>query len=382
MNLRGLPQRLGTSLVVCVGIAGVVAVLVSVLAMATGLTETMIKASNPHRAIVLRDGALTEALSSISREAALAVETAPGILKMADGSLAISPEIVLNVNLPGYEDAVMGAVYIRGLTQKGLEVHPEIKLTDGRWFTTGLHELVAGSMVVEQLGTLEIGDTVSFYNADWVVVGTFSSNEDAHESEMLTDAATLMSAAQRTVFNAITVELASVDEFPALETALEDNPRLKVDVQLESTYYEGQSENISQLLYLVAYVVSSIMALGALFGALNTMYSAVSVRVVEIATLRAIGFGAMPVVVSVLIEALVLALIGALVGVAIAWALFNGDTFVTGGGLRQVAVSLHVSSTLLFSGVIWACAIGFLGGLFPAIQAARQSVAQGLRVVV
>ena len=382
MNLRSLPQRLGTSLVVCVGIAGVVAVLVSVLAMATGLTETMIKASNPQRAIVLRDGALTEALSSISREAALAVETAPGILKMADGSLAISPEIVLNVNLPGYEDAIMGAVYIRGLTQKGLQVHPEIKLTDGRWFTTGLHELVAGSMVVEQLGTLEIGDTVSFYNADWVVVGTFSSNEDAHESEMLTDAATLMSAAQRTVFNAITVELASADEFPALETALEDNPRLKVDVQLESTYYEGQSENISQLLYLVAYVVSSIMALGALFGALNTMYSAVSVRVVEIATLRAIGFGAMPVVVSVLIEALVLALIGALVGVAIAWALFNGDTFVTGGGLRQVAVSLHVSSTLLFSGVIWACAIGFLGGLFPAIQAARQSVAQGLRVVV
>ncbi len=332
MNLRSLPQRLGTSLVVCVGIAGVVAVLVSVLAMATGLTETMIKASNPQRAIVLRDGALTEALSSISREAVLAIETAPGILEMADGSLAISPEIVLNVNLPGYEEAVMGAVYIRGLTQKGLHVHPEIKLTEGRWFATGLHELIAGSMVVEQLGTLEIGDTVSFHNADWVVVGTFSSNEDAHESEMLADAATLMSAAQRTVFNAVTVELASADEFHALETALEDNPRLKVDVQRESTYYEVQSENISQLLYLVAYVVSSIMALGALFGALNTMYSAVSVRAVEIATLRAIGFGAMPVVVSVLIEALMLALIGALVGVAIAWILFNGDTFATGGG--------------------------------------------------
>ncbi len=383
MNLRSVPQRLASSLVVCIGIAGVVAVLVSVIAMANGLTETMLNAGKDNRAIILRDGALTESLSSISREAALAIETAPGIRTLAEDVLAISPEVVLAVRFPAYDESAIGAVAVRGLTQRGIDLHPEFELTEGRWFDTGRHELVVGRMVFKQLGTLKIGDTVSFHNADWSIVGAFTSAGDAHESEVLADAVMVMAAARRTVYNSVTVELASPAAFAELETALEGDPRLKVDVQRESEYYEGQSQNTSQLLYLVAYVVSSIMALGALFGALNTMYSAVAARAVEIATLRALGFGALPVVVSVLIEALILALIGALAGVTIAWLLFNGDTFTTtSGGLSQLSVNLSVGPALLVSGVIWACVIGFIGGLFPALQAARRSVVEGLRVIV
>ena len=382
MNLRSLRYRVASSLVVCVGIGGVVAVLVSVLAMATGLSDTLNSSGKDDRAIVLRDGALTESLSSVSREATLAIETAPAIAVDADGARLISPEVVVNVNVPRIDTGIRRAIPVRGLTGMWRAVRPEIDLLEGRYFETGLHEVVVGKMAHQQFRGLDVGDTVSFHGADWSVVGVFASNGDAHETELLTDAATLMSASNRTVFSAVTVVLADADRLGEFEEALEANPQLKVDVRRESEYYEGQSEFISQLLFLVAYVVGSIMALGALFGALNTMYTAVSARTVEIATLRAVGFGASSVVVSVLIEALALALIGALAGASIAWGLFNGDAMSMGGGIAQVALQLSVGPELFVVGIVWACAIGFIGGLFPAVMAARLPVAEGLRVVV
>ncbi len=202
-----------------------------------------------------------------------------------------------------------------------------------------------------------------------------------HESEVIGDASTLMSAAQRTVYSAATVSLESSAAFEPFKQALKSDPTLKVDVQRETEYYTERSKEVSALLEFVANTVGAIMAIGALFGALNTMYSAVSNRAVEIATLRAIGFGALPVVISVLAEALLLALIGAAVGGAIAWLFFSGDAFSTGGALGQVAVNLHVGIGLIAIGVVWAIGIGLIGGLFPAIRAARLSVSDALRVV-
>jgi len=380
INLRSIPQRLGTSLVICVGTAGVVAVLITVLAMATGLKSTVASAGRDDRAIVLRGGALAEALSTITRDDLIAIEAAPGVRRV-DGKLAVSPEALLSVNLPRASDGHASAVSIRGLTSAASAVRPEITLTEGRMFTPGLHEIVVGKSAHDQFAHLNVGDVAKFYNGDWTVVGRFETHGDVHESEVLTDAETLMSAANRTVFSGVTVTLESPQAFDAFKQALLQDPTLKVDVQRETDYYEGQSKGISTLLGIVANAVGAIMAIGALFGALNTMYSAVSARTVEIATLRAVGFGSWPVVASVLVEAQALALAGAFVGGTIAWLIFNGSTFSTGGGLGQVALRLHVGAPLIALGIVWAAVIGFIGGLFPAIRAARTSVADALRVV-
>ncbi len=381
INLRSIPQRIGTSLVICVGIAGVVAVLTTVLAMATGLQNAMSNAARDDRAIVLRTGSTAEALSTISRDDLVAIEAAPGIHPTADGKRGISPEVLVSVNLPRKDTGQLSALQIRGLTPVGPSVRPEIQLLEGRMFATGVNEIIVGKSAHEQFAHLDVGDTAAFHSGSWRVVGIFSSGGDVHESEAMADANTLMSATQRTVFSAATVWLDSAAAFVAFKEAVKHDPALKVDVQTETEYYAGQSKRVAALLQLVATTVGGIMAVGALFGALNTMYSAVSTRTVEIATLRAIGFGALPVVVSVLVEALALALIGAAAGGAIAWLLFNGNAFSTGGTLGQIALRLHVGASLIAIGILWAAVIGLLGGLFPAIRAARMSVADSLRVV-
>ena len=381
INLRSIPQRIGTSLVICVGIAGVVAVFTTVLAMANGLKSTLANAARDDRAIVLRSGSLAEALSTVSREDLIAIEMAPGIHRTAEGKPAVSAEALLSVNLPRSSDGSLSTLSVRGLTPMAASVRPEIHLTEGRMFATGVHEIIVGKSAHEQFAHLDIGDSAKFHNGDWKVVGRFESNGDVHESEVLTDATTLMSAAQRTVFSAATVALDSPAAFDAFKESLLHDPTLKVDVQRETDYYAAQSKQVAALLEVVATTVGAIMAIGALFGALNTMYSAVSTRAVEIATLRAIGFGALPVVVSVIVEAQLLALVGAAAGGAIAWLLFNGNAFSTGGALGQVALRLHVGFPLIAGGMLWAATIGLIGGLFPAIRAARTSVSDALRVV-
>src|SRR4030095_5802863 len=262
------------------------------------------------------------------------------------------------------------------LTPLATSVRPEITITEGRMFATGVHEIIVGKSAREQFAHLGIGEPATFHNGHWKVVGQFESHGDVHESELLTDAEALLSAAQRTVFNAATVVLDTPEAFESLKQSLTSDPNLKVEVQRETEYYAGQSKQVAALLDLVATTVGAIMAIGAVFGALNTMYSAVSARTIEIATLRAIGFGAVPVVVSVLVEALLLALVGAAVGGAIAWVLLNGDAFSTGGTVRQVAIHLHVGPSLIATSALWAAGIGLIGGLIPAIRDARISVAE------
>jgi putative ABC transport system permease protein len=246
----------------------------------------------------------------------------------------------------------------------------------------GLRELIVGHGAQSQFKGLDVGSHIALRGSDWTIVGSFESNGDSHESELLADAETVLSAYRRNLYQSVIVLLDSQASFDAFKTALTTNPQLSVDVQRERDYYAHQSERMTNVLSFVAYVVGGIMAVGALFGALNTMYSAVSVRTREIATLRAIGFGAAAVVLSVLIEAMLLSILGALIGAGLAWVFFNGNVVSTlGSNFTQVVFRLAVSPALVVLGVLWACVIGLIGGLFPAIRAARLPVATALRAV-
>jgi len=379
MNIRGISQRIGASCVIVIGIMGVVGVLVSVLTMAGSFSATLLAAGRADRAIVLRGGANSEVASNLPAEAVATILNAPGIVRTPAGDAAASADMLAPVNLARKSNGTLAALVVRGVSSAvSSAVRPEIKLVEGRLFTPGLRELIVGRSAQLEFAGLELGRSVALRDSEWAVVGVYESG-DAAESGMLTDASTLQSAYQRTLVNSVTVVLESVDAFEAFKTALTTNPALSVDVLREPAYFEQQSESLAGLFFFITYVVSAIMALGAVFGALNTMYSAVSSRTVEIATLRAIGFGPGGIVVSVLGEALLLALLGAFAGAAIAWALFSGDTISLGGAQGSLVAELTVTPETVGVGIVWACAVGLLGALLPAVRAARLPVATALR---
>jgi putative ABC transport system permease protein len=382
MNIRSLPQRIGTSSVVVIGIAGVVAVLISVLAMSTGFIRTLEKTGPVSRAIVVRTGSSTELVSVLTNDAALTIADSAGVKKGADGHPLASPETLLIMNITKKDGADASAPF-RGITQAGFAVHPEIKITSGRVFQAGLTEMIVGKSAQRLYKGLDLGSQIKFRGATWSVVGIFESGGSARESELIADKQTLNSAYQRGNSTQSVLVVLDPAGFQTFKDAITTNPQLQVDVSTEKDYGTQQSSQISRILSLVAYVVGGIMAVGAIFGALNTMYSAVSTRSREIATLRAIGFGPVPVVISVFVEALLLALIGGAIGALIAWLLFNGHSVDTlGGGFGgQLIFDLAVTPALVTLGIIWACVIGVIGGLFPAIRAARLPVATALRAV-
>ena len=382
MNLASIPQRFGTSSVIVIGIAGVVAVLISVLAMATGFKRTILATGRDDRAIVLRGGSDSELASTLAREATLTIMDAPGIRKDAAGKPIASAEAVVVVDMPKKSNDSGANVTIRGVGPEGMALRPEIQLIAGRMFQRGLRELIVGSGAQAQFKGLDVGSHIALRGSDWTIVGAFASNGDSHESELLADGETVLSSYRRNLYQSVIVLLDSKAAFAAFKNSLTTNPQLSVDVMREHDYYAHQSQRMSGVLSFIAYVVGGIMAVGALFGALNTMYSAVSVRSREIATLRAIGFGASAVVLSVLIEAMLLSVIGALIGAGLAWIFFNGNVVSTlGSNFTQVVFHLAVSPSLVVLGIIWACVIGLVGGLFPAIRAARLPVATALRAV-
>jgi putative ABC transport system permease protein len=380
LNLRSIPQRLGPSLVVVIGIAGVVGVLVSVLTMAGSLTETVISTGDENRAIVLRNGSNYEMASLLDTVAVQTIMDAPGVARTADGDPAASSDFIVPINLTRKEDGALAALVVRGVSPQSFEVRPEIRLVAGRMFAPGLREVVVGRNAQLQIAGVELGDRVALRDSEWAVVGVYESG-DAAESGMLTDVSTLLSTYQRTLVNSVTVLLETPDSFEELKVALTTNPTLSVDVLREPEYFEQQSERIAQLMFFVTYVVTTIMAVGAFFAALNTMYSAVSTRSVEIATLRALGFGATGVVASVLTEVLLLAVIGGMLGATVAWLLFSGNVISLGGTLGSIVTELRVTPVLVGTGIAWACTVGLLGGLPPAIRAARLPVATALRAV-
>ena len=381
MNLRSVPQRLGSSSVIVVGIAGVVAVLLSLFALTRSLSGAVLATGSPDRVIVLRAGATGEFSSTLLVDAVATIKDAPGIARTDDGKPAATADFVAAVNLLRKEDGARAGLAVRGVDPSVMAVRPEIKIVSGRSFTPGLRELIVGRSALGEFQNVAIGDEVLLRDGRWTVVGVFESGADANESGFMTDSATLLSAYQRTAVNSVTVRLTSPDAYETLKTALTTNPTLSVSVERETDFYRRQSQEANQIFGLVGIAVGVFMGLGAIFAALNTMYSAVSARAREIATLRAIGFGATGVIASVLVEALILALIGAVVGAAISWLLFNGNTVNLGDSTGSMVFDMQITPSLVVLGVLLACSVGFIGGLLPAVRAARLPMATALRAV-
>jgi len=383
VGISTLRQRLGSSAVIVVGIAGVVGVLVALLAMAEGYSETLKKTGGTDTAIVMRGASASEVMSVLERESVVQIAQAPGIARNAKGEAIVSDEIVVAANLPvrhGGADEE-GSVQLRGVSEQAWAVRPQVKIIDGRKFTPGLRELIVGRGAARQFAGLTPGSEVRLGTQPWKVAGVFASG-DAMESEIWGDATVVADTYRRGSSRAaVTVRLEDPKSFAAFKTALEANPQLKVEAATTLDYFGKQSEGMTKVIKGMGIAVGAIMAIGAMFGALNTMFAAVAARAREIATLRAIGFSGLPVVVAVMLETMLLALVGGLIGGAIAWLAFNGYSASTmaGGSVGQLAFQLHVTPELLWTGLKWALAIGFIGGLFPAVRAARLPVTTALR---
>ena len=380
MSLQTLPQRIGASSVIVIGIAGVVAVLVSVLAMGAGFQHTLADTGRADRVIILRGGSDAELNSNLTRSDVDTISNAPGLAKDSSGKALLSSELVTVVNVPKIDTGTDANVTLRGVGLKLTEVRPELKIVEGRMFRPAVRELIAGAGAAKQFRGLTVGGVLHLRNADWTITGVFASNGDIHESELLADVDTVGSSVERNGYSSAVGLLTDAKEFDRFKAALTTDPQLKVEVQREPQYYAAQSKNLTQVINVVGKTVAIIMAIGAMFGALNSMYSAVAARGLEIATLRAIGFGAFPVLLSVMVEALLLALIGGIIGASLAWLFFNGHSVSTlGGAFAQVVFQLTVTRVLIITGIVWACIIGVLGGFFPALRAARLPVAEALR---
>jgi len=379
MGLATVPQRIGATSVVVIGIAGVVGVLVALLAMAQGFQATLRNAGNVETAIVLRAGANAELSSGLERAAVILIAQAPGVRHDEHDLPIASAEVVVVSNVPKRSTGTDANVEVRGVGSQVWKLRPEVRIVSGRRFQAGLRELIVGQGALAQFRGLETGSTIQLNGQAWKVTGVFASG-DSHESEIWGDAESVAAAYRRSGFQSVSVRLRSADAFEAFEAALAGDPRLRVDVETTQDYYSKQSQRLTRVIRAIGFGVAVIMAMGAVFGALNTMYAAVAARTREIATLRALGFSSLPVVVSVMLETMLLALAGGVLGAGVAWAVFNGYTVSTlGSNFSQVVFRFQVSPELLLRGLQWALAIGFVGGLFPALRAANLPVTRALR---
>lgn len=381
-GLRHIPQRLGSSLVIVIGIAGVVAVLMPVLAMYVGFRASIRGDGRADRAVVLSRDATTEYESGLSRDSVAIVSNAAGVRHDGQGRPLISAEVVLAAPVARRRDHSDVNVTLRGAGAQYFAIRPELKLVDGRMFRPGTQELLVGAAARSQFEGLGIGDRVRLQDGDWAVVGVFAGGSGARESELIADAQTVMSAYHLTSYNSITAALESGATLPAFERALSPDSRLFVTVRAEPEYLASESSEVNRLLRLVAYVIGSIMALGAVFAALNSMYSAVAARRTEIATLRAIGFSGRAVAAAVVSEALCLALVGAAIGVSLSYVAFDGVSISTLGGAlfdSQIVYALAFTPALVMAAIATACGVGLAGGLLPAWRAARASIPEELQ---
>jgi putative ABC transport system permease protein len=383
LNLRNLPQRLGASSATVVGVAGVVMVMVGVLSMAAGFEATLGGTGRADAALVLRAGADSELSSGFGLEETRVIADAPGVRDGEQGALA-SAELFVIVDVPKATTGTDVNVPLRGVQPAAFAVRKEFEIIEGRNFEPGRNEVIVGESAAAEFAGLDVGTTRRWGENEWVVVGHFSTGGTVEDSEIWADAKVVQPAYRRgNSFQSVRVVLESPEALQTFKDALTTDPRLSVNVLRESEYYAEQSQLMIGIIRGLGYMIAALMGIGAVFGALNTMYMAVTVRAREIATLRAIGFGAGPVVASVLAESLLLAGVGALLGGGIAYALFNGFQAATINfqTFSQVAFSFAVTPGLLLQGGVFALVMGSLGGLFPALRAARQPVATALRQV-
>lgn len=379
LGLRSVPERWGPSLVIVVGLAGVVAVFTALLAMAEGFSSTLESTGRSDVALVLRGGSSAELNSGLSRDQGDIVRQAPGVLAGPDGRPLASGEMVVIAELFKTGEQTGSNITVRGVEPAAFDLRPQLRIVEGRGFQPGLRELIVGRGVVAQFEGVAIGQTLRMRGSEWTVVGVFESG-DANESELWADVEVAQTTFNRRGYSSLRLALDGETGLQAVRDALASDPRVNVDVETEQQYYSGQTRQFRSTIGLLAGVVTAIMALGATFAALNTMYAAVGARTREIATLRALGFRGGAVVVSVMIESLVLALAGGLAGALLAYLLFNNMAVSTlGSNFTQVVFRFAVTPELVQRGLLIALAIGLVGGLLPALRAARLPVTSALR---
>ncbi|MFO1247659.1 MAG: FtsX-like permease family protein [Alphaproteobacteria bacterium] len=373
INFKSLRQRFWQSMVIVVGLAATVGVMLSMLSVSAGMRDAYVRAGDPNRAIVVSKGADQEGQSSISRATAPVIIDAPGIAKDKDGKPLADRGIQMGIPVLR-KDGSKGFTTMRGLADKGQGVRPELHIIQGRMFKPGKRELVVGVGANTLFQHMNVGDKVILPDGQWPIVGIYATG-DLLEGQVLGDTETLAAALHRTAYNTVLVRLASPQALDTFKRALTTNPALSVTVERHSDWYKRVGNQNTFTLALLGYIVGSVMAIGALFGCLNTMYAAVSTRGREIATLRALGYGAFPVALSVIIEAVLLSVTGALIGAAIAWVMNDGAQGVFG----NTVFHLSVSPAQIRLGVTWAVVVALLGGLAPSIAAARRPIIDALR---
>jgi putative ABC transport system permease protein len=380
-NVRSVRQRWASVIVAVLGIAGTVGVFVAMLSMARGFKATLVGSGSPDNALVLRAGAPSEMESAVNLDQVKVIEDAPGVARGKEGPL-VSPEVVVVAGFPLKTTGTDANVEVRGVSAQVLGVRNNVKVVAGRFFTPGLNELVVGSFVASTYAGFDLGDTVKFGGGTWKVVGVFDAGGSAFDSELWCDAKVLNQVYRRpdNIFQSVTVHLTSPSAYERFKDALSVDPRLTVSVSREVEYYEKQSRQLTRLITILGGLVAFVMGIGAVFGALNTMYSAVAERGREIATMRALGFGAISVVTSFVFESLFVALIGGVIG-CIAVLPINGMTTGTlnWATFSHLAFAFKITPDLLVMGVLFALLMGFVGGLPPALRAARRPVAVALR---
>lgn len=381
LNLRTIPQRLSSSGVAIVGIAGVVVVLVSVLSIAAGFTAAMQGSGSDARALVMRTGADSEMTSGIGGTEADIIKQAPGLQR--DGQVAVaSAELYVIIDLPKRSTGTAANVPMRGVESTAFAVRDEVSIVEGRMFQFGTNEVIVGRGASGQFAGLTVGNVIQSGQSKWDVVGVFEADGGVAETEVWTDASVLQGVYRRgNSFQLVLARLESSQDFDRFRDWLTTNPQLNVQVRRESEYYAQQSRSLSSLIQGVGFGIALLMGIGAVFGAILTMYTAVSTRAREIATLRALGFNSGSVVVSVLAESLALGAIGGILGGAAAYFGFNGyqTSTINFQTFSQVAFAFRVTPELLGLGVFYALLLGLIGGLFPAIRAARLPIPTALR---
>ena len=382
VNIRSIPARLGSSTVAVIGIAGVVLVFVAVLSIAEGVNATMKASGDPNLVLILRAGSDTEMTSGLPGDSVRIIQDAPGIARDTSGAPLTSPELFVVVDHPLKRSGTPANVPLRGVSPEAFQVHSKLKIVDGRNIQFGKNEIIAGRAAAQQFVNLTVGTTLKWGDSTWTLVGIFDDGGSVSESELWCDVKVLQPAYRRgNSYQSVYARLTSPDSYQQLKDSLTANPQLTVTPMRAADYYGSQTEVLQRIVRTIGGIIAILMGIGAVFGAVITMYTAVASRTREIATLRALGFGSVPVVFSVLAEAILLGIVGGVIGGAIAWLAFDGYQTATMNfqSFSQIAFSFAVTPQLLLTALIISLVMGTLGGLLPAIRAATLPVVTALR---
>jgi len=378
--VRNLFARRVTTALTAGGMALVVYVFATVLMLSAGLQATLVATGQDDNVIVIRRGSQTEVQSGIDRTQAGIVESLPDIAVGQDGQRLVSKEPVVLINLPKRESGKPSNVVIRGVTQNGLALRPQVQIIEGRMFRPGMAEVIAGRSIATGFRGAAVGETLRFASRDWTVVGVFDGGRTGFDSEIWGDAEQMLQAFRRTGFSAVIFRLADSDRLDAVKETIESDPRLTLEAKRETAFYADQSEALSKFINYLGTTISVIFSIGAIIGAMITMYASVASRTAEIGTLRALGFSRGAILMAFLVESLLLGLLGGAIGLtgaafmqSMSISTTNFQTFA------EVAFRFVLTPGIVVAGLLFALVMGFVGGFLPAARAARLKIVDALR---